>query len=165
MRIKAPRSYRTPRRYRKLVKVEVPTAADVAEKWAKETPGRQPYYEKNTIGQGAKMEKNAIAAESTFKLAVQASDIGKRFSGGLKGSSGKFDRKVKDVGVGRFGPGVEAAKPDMESGIAPALAVIAATEIPARKPRGDDSNYKRSKDLGDAGHKARLARMAAGTSA
>jgi hypothetical protein len=149
-----------------LVRVEVPTAADVAKKWADETPGRSKYYEANTPGKGDKMVKNAVAAASTYKLAVQAADIDKRFTGGLKRVGGaKFDRKVKDVGVGRFGPGVTAAQTDMEASVAAPLAVIAATEIPARKPRGDPSNYTRSTTLGDAGHKARLARMAAGTPA
>lgn len=146
-----------------MVKVEVPTAADAATKWSDVTPGRASYYEKNTIGKGGKWETNGKAAAGNFKAAVAAADIDKRFSGGIKRVGGaKFDRKVKDLGVSRFGPGVSAAKLDYEGGVVAPLATIAATDIPARKPRGDAGNYARSQTLGTALNKARLAAMAAG---
>lgn len=141
----------------------VPTAEEVATKWKEETPRRSTYYEKETPLAADRWEAETIAAAGNFKAAVQAADIGKRFSGGVKrvGAS-KFKRKVVDVGVSRFGPGVEAAEEDMKTGVDPYLAVIAATEIGARKPRGDPANYDRVKKIGDALHAKRLAVLAAG---
>jgi len=149
-----------------MVKVEVPSAADASAKWAEVTPGRSTYYMANTKGKGSKWEANAKVAMGTYKLAVSAANIAALFAGGIKRVGGaKFDRKVEALGEGRFGPGVTAAKVDMETGITPYLAEIAATDIPARKPRGDAGNYKRSQDIGVALNKKRLALSAAGPAA
>jgi hypothetical protein len=145
-----------------MVKLTVMAPTEAATKWSEEAPKRQVYYEKETIGKGSVMEANARAAASTYKAAVSAADIDKRFSGGLKGSGAKFDRKVKDVGVSRFGPGITAAKPDYETKVGPYLAEIAATDVPARKPRGDPGNWDRSRKIGEALNKKRLALAAAG---
>jgi len=144
-------------------KPTVPTAADAAAKWAEVTPGRSTYYEKNTKDKGAVWEANGKAAADTYKLAVSATDIAKRFAGGIKNAgAAKFARKVVDVGVGRFGPGVTAALKDMESGVTWVLKKIGETDMVARKPRGDAGNWARGKAIGDALNKERLARMAAG---
>jgi len=109
------------------------------------------------------MEANAIAAAPNYKAAVQAANIDKRFSGGLKGKGAKYTRKVTDVGVARFGPGVSAAKADMESGMGPVVTDLQAIEIDPRKPRGDPGNYTgRSNKVGTELNKKRLARLAAG---
>jgi hypothetical protein len=141
----------------------VPSAEDVAKKWAEETPRRSTYYEKAAPAAADLWAANAAAAAENYKAAVQAADIGKKFSGGIKrvGAS-KFRRKVEAVGTARFGPGVTAAVEDMKSGVDPYLAVIGATEIGARKPRGDPGNYDRVKKIGDALHAKRLAVLAAG---
>jgi len=144
----------------------VPSAEDVAKKWGEETPRRASYYEKNTPEAADRWESGASAAAGNYKSAVQAPDIGKRFKGGIKkAGAAKFKRKVVDVGVARFGPGVSAAVEDMKDGVDPYLAVIAATEISERKPRGDPANYKRVTEIGDALHKKRLALLAASPSA
>lgn len=144
-------------------KPEVPSAEDVAKKWKEETPRRATYYEKNTPVKADLWETNTEAAAPNYKAAVSSPDIDKRFKGGVKRAGGaKFKRKVEAVGISRFGPGVEAAEEDMKNGVDPYLAVIAATEIGARKPRGDPANYERVKKIGDALHAKRLALLAAG---
>jgi len=141
----------------------VPSAEDVAKKWAEETPRRSTYYEHNTPPAADRWEAESTAAADTYKSAVQAADIGKRFKGGIKRvGAAKFKRKVEAVGVGRFGPGVSAAQEDMKTGVDPYLAVIAATEIGVRKPRGDPANYDRVEKIGNALHAKRLAVLAAG---
>jgi len=146
-----------------MVKMEIPSATDIAAKWAEEGSKRSPYYEKNAVGKGSKMETNAAGASATYKSAVTAADIEKRFKGGLKGSGGKYDRKVKDVGVGRFGPGITAAKADMETGMGPVVSDLQAIDIDVRKPRGDPGNLTgRSNKVATELNKKRLARLAAG---
>lgn len=141
----------------------VPTADVIAKKWAEEGPRRQPYYEANTPLAGDRWQTNTVAAAETFKAAVGATDIAKRFAGGAKkAGSAKFVRKVTSVGVSRFGPGITAAQEDMKTGIDPYLPVMAATELGARKPRGDSANYDRVKKIGDPLHAKRLALLAAG---
>lgn len=111
---------------------------------------------------GSEWEKDTTLAGKTFQAAVQAGDIGKRFLGGVKGSASKFDRKVKDVGVTRFGPGVAAGKMDFSEGVDSFLAKIPTIEIPERGARGDDANYSRSNNIGKELHKQRLAELGAG---
>ena len=147
-------------------KPTVPTADKVADKWADVTPGRSSYYEENTPPAAEKWQSNTILAAPTYKTAVSAANIGKRFSGGVReAGSEKFGRKVKDVGVGRFGPGITAAKADYRKGIEWVLSSIAAVDLPTRKPRGDPGNKARVSAIFDALHKARLARLGAGVSA
>mgnify|MGYP001617759330 CR=1 FL=1 len=147
-----------------MVKMEVPSATDIANKWAEEGPKRSPYYEKNTAGKGGKQEANAVAASGNFKAAIQASDIDKRFRGGLKGKGAKYERKIKDVGVSRFGPGITAAKADMEAGMGPVVTDLQGIDIDPRKPRGDPGNLTgRSNKVATELNKKRLARLAAGS--
>jgi len=144
-------------------KLIVKPTTDVVTKWVEETPKRSTYYEKYTPAAADRWFANATAASTTYKAAVQAADIDKRFSGGLKkAGASKFVRKVTSVGVGRFGPGVSAAKDDYDAGVKPYLEELAKIEVPARKPRGDPGNYARVSTIGDALHKKRLALLAAG---
>lgn len=144
--------------------MKVKPLADVVKKWADVTPGRAGYYEAGAVGAGADWEKNTAASKSNFKAAITAPDIDARFAGGVKkAGAAKFDRKVKDVGVARFGPGVTAATPDFSNGVGPMLDTLAATSLPARAPRGSDANIERVRTIATALHKKRLASMAAGT--
>jgi len=148
-----------------MVKVTVPSASDVATKWAEETPKRATYYENNTPGAASTWETNATASAAIFKAAVQATNIDALFRGGIKkAGSGKFARKVKAL-ASRFGPGVGAAKDDMQTNVAPYLAEIATIDLKERKPRGDAGNYDRVKQIGDKLHNKRLAVLAAGPAA
>ena len=148
-----------------MAKMTVPGSAETAEKWANETPARASYYENKTVGAGSVWESQTKAAAKTFKQAIQAADIDRRFSGGVARAGGaKFDRKVKDVGVERWGPGIAAAQPDMQTGIDPYLAELAAMTISDRGARGDAKNYGIVKEVGDRLHKKRLALLGAGGS-
>jgi len=143
-------------------KITVKPSADVAAKWGNVTPGRQSYYESATPAAGAKWEAATIAAAGTFKTAVSAGNIQQLFSGGVKkAGAAKFSRKVTAVGVGRFGPGVQAAITDFQTGVDPFLATLAATPIPDKAPRGTASNYLINAAIGDPLHKKRLALLGA----
>lgn len=144
--------------------LKAPSAADIAKKWADVTPGRAAYYETNAPAAGPDWEAGALAAVSIWKAAMAQAGIEKRLAGGIKkAGAAKFARKVKDVGVDRFGPGVTAAQPDMEAGVAPFRDVIDGLSVSTRGPRGAAQNYKISQEVGDALHKKRLALLAAGS--
>ena len=143
-------------------RITVKSASEVAQKWADVTPGRAGYYETEAPAAGAAWEANTIAAGSTYKAALAQAGIEKRFVGGVKRAGAeKFARKVKDVGVDRYGPGVSAAQADMQSGIAPFLEELAGLDIPDRGPRGSDANYAIVSKVGKALHDKRLAILAA----
>ncbi len=142
---------------------DVKTAAQIAEKWARVTAQRGADYEAGAVGAGAKQNANAIAAEKAFTSAVTSGNIGKMFAGGLrKAGADKYNRKVKDVGVGRFSTGVAAAVTDMASGMAPMVEAIASVTPPTRAPRGDTANQQRSIVYQIALNKKRLALRSAG---
>lgn len=142
-------------------KLEVPPSADIAKKWGDVTPGRASYYESETPKKSSLWETNAGGAKGTYKTAVADPKIGDRFAGGIKGKAAKFARKVTDVGVARFGPGVSAAVSDMQSGFDPYAAELAATTVPDRGPRGDPKNKEIVSVIFDKLHKKRLALLGA----
>lgn len=143
--------------------IKVKPVGDVADKWAEVTPGRSAYYEAGAGIAGSDWEKGAVEAASSYKAAVTAPNIDKLFSGGVKKAGAeKYERKVKDVGAARFGPGVAAAKTDYSTGMEPMLSTIAGITLPARQPRGSAANLQRVSAIADALHKKRLALRAAG---
>jgi len=143
-------------------RITVKSAAEIANKWAEVTPARAGYYESEAPAAGAEWEANTVAAGGTYKAGISVAGIEKRFVGGVKrAGAAKFARKVKDVGVARYAPGVAAAKADMASGIADYVAVLDGLEIPDRGPRGSVANYAIVQKVGEALHKKRLAVLAA----
>ena len=144
-------------------KPKIGTISEITTKFIEVTPGRAPYYESGVTAPKEDWEKNTVAAGKTFKAAISAPDIEKRFTGGAKrAGTAKWQRKAKDVGVNRYGPGVLASEADFSTGFEPYVAVIAAVDMDERKPRGDPANYKRSEQVGSALHKKRLALIGAG---
>ena len=143
-------------------RISVKSAADIADKWAAVTPARASYYESQAPAAAAEWEANTIAAGGTYTAGIAVAGIGKRFVGGVKRAGAeKFGRKVRDVGVARYGPGVAAAKADMAKGVADYVSVLEGMEIPDRGPRGSPGNYAIVEKVGTALHKKRLAVLAA----
>lgn len=143
--------------------IKVKPLADVVKKWVDVTPLRSAYYESEASVAGADWEKGATAAAAAYKAGISAPNIEKMFTGGVKrAGAAKYERKVKDVGVARFGPGVIAAQADFSTGVEPMLAAIAGITLPARAPRGSLSNYARVQAIGVELNKKRLALRAAG---
>lgn len=147
-----------------MVKLVVKTSEVARDKWVEETPRRSTYYEKETPAAGSRWEANATEAAPQFKAAVTAPGIELRYVGGIKRvKAAKFIRKVTQVGVARFGPGVTAAKEDYHTGVDPYIKELAVVDVPPRKPRGDPGNLDRVKAIFEALHKKRLAVLAAGS--
>lgn len=148
---------------KKMAKPKIRPVEDIAGKWKEITPGRRGYYEANVADPLEDWETNTALAQAAYKGAVTAVDIAARFLGGVKrAGTAKWKRKAMAVGPGRFAEGVEVAEEDFKDGFAPFQAVIAATDIPERKPRGDPANYERTKKLGVELYKKRLALIGAG---
>lgn len=142
--------------------IRVKSAAEIADKWADVTPMRASYYELEAPAAAAAWEENTIKAGGTYKAGISVAGIEKRFVGGVKrAGAAKFGRKVKEVGVDRYSPGVAAAKDDFATGFADYQAVLDGLVIPDRGPRGSPGNYEIGKKIGDALHKKRLAVLAA----
>lgn len=138
------------------------SASEVADKWAQVTPGRSSFYESGSQGKGGDWESNTVAAKGVYKMAISASGIENRYAGGVRKAGGaKWERKVKDVGVSRYGPGISAGKDDYASGFAEYASMLSGMSIPDRGPRGDPGNYAIVEKVGSALHKKRLALLGA----
>jgi hypothetical protein len=145
------------------VAIKIKPIGDIAKKWVEVTPGRSVYYEAAASVAGTDWEKGATAAAASYKAAITAPNIDKMFTGGIRrAGAAKYERKVKDVGVARFGPGITAALPDYTAGFEPFASTIAAITLPARAPRGSVANYERVKVIGTELNKKRLALRTAG---
>jgi len=143
--------------------IRVKSVADVAAKYAEVTPGPQKYYEANASVAGVNWQAGTQAASKSFQQAITSGDMEKKFLGGIKRAGAeKYNRKVKDVGVARYGPGVQAAQTDYANGVSPYLDEISKLTLPARAPRGDVSNLQRSAVVAKALNAKRLALKAAG---
>ena len=145
--------------------IKVKSVTEVRDKWLDVTPGRASYYEKEASVAGSDWEKGATEGSGAYKTGVSAANIEQLFKGGVKrAGAGKYERKVKDVGVARFSQGVSAAGPAFEAGVSPFLDEISKITLDARQPRGSEANYARVRTIGTALHKKRLALRAAGAS-
>lgn len=144
--------------------IKVKSAADIAKKWAEQTPGRQAYYESGVKSAGADWENNTVAAAANYKAGVQAANIDKMFAGGVKQAGAeKYTRKAGTVGPGRFSEGIAAGQGDMAKGIGPMVETIASLTLPSRAPRGSAANIARVTAVANALHAKRLALRAAGS--
>lgn len=143
--------------------IKVKSAAEVAAKWAEQTPGRSAYYEAGVKTAGAEWEANTKAAAANYKAAISAGNTEKMFAGGVaKAGAAKYTRKAVEVGVGRFSSGVTAGKVDYQTGIDGMLQTIAGITLPPRAPRGSESNLARVRAVASALHAKRMAERAAG---
>lgn len=146
-----------------MAKAKIRSSEEIAEKWAEITPGRREYYEAGIDAPLEDWETNTLLAKVAYKAGIGAVDILARFAGGVKkAGTAKWKRKAKEVGPARFAEGVGVAKDDFKTGFEPFQAVIAATELPERKMRGDPANRKRSEVIQIALNKKRLALIGAG---
>jgi hypothetical protein len=153
----------TAQRRRKSMSTKVKSAAEIAAKWGRVTPGRATEYGAETPASAADWETKTLASKAAFQGAVTAGNIAEMFAGGVrKAGAAKFARKVTEVGINRFGQGVTAAIADMQTGMDPMVATIASVTPPARQPRGSAANLQRVSAYADALHAKRLALRAAG---
>jgi len=144
-----------------MVKLVVKTLEDTVKRWVEETPKRAAYYELYTPAAGKRWEEHTVGAMDTYKAAVTAIGIERRFAGGVRRvGAPKFVNKVKKVGIARFGPGIVAAEDYYKGGIDPFLKRLAEIDVPERKPRGDPANLKRVEVIFKELHELRLKRLA-----
>ena len=143
--------------------VKIGSVDDIGKKYLDVTPGRSQYYRAGVEHPKGDWEAGAAAAVPNLKAAVSAANFGQRVLGGIKkAGSAKWQKKAVTLGVGRYGPGVQAAGDDYKAGIAPYQAVIAGLSLPERRPRGDPANNQRSAAVGAALTAKRIALLGAG---
>lgn len=135
----------------------IKSASEIAEKWSRVTPGRQSDYEAGVKTPTKDWAGQTEAAADNWADGVSKAAANKSFSKGVrKAGTAKWQRKVVEVGVGRWGPGVRAASADYQTGFEPYQAVISQTSLPPRYPKGDPRNIDRVARIASALHQKKL---------
>lgn len=120
------------------------SASDISKKWAEVTPGRTAQYEQGVRNPVRDYAANAQAGSDAWKAGVQAAVARDGFKKGVaKVGTAKWQDRAIKLGPARFGPGVQAAQGDYESGFAPYREAIAGVALPPRGPRRSPQNMQR----------------------
>jgi hypothetical protein len=124
--------------------IKVPSATEIAAKFARVTPGRSDDYQQGvqTTAPGD-YQTATTAAAGSYAQGIQQAISQKRFERGVQSAGNRWQRKALDVGVGRFATGVAGAAQDYEQGFAPYQQTIAGLSLPPRGPAGDPKNIER----------------------
>ena len=131
--------------------VVVPSIGVSAERWSRRASAASPDYQRGVETTQRDWAQNASAAEAAYKQGVTAAANAGRFGKGVaRAGDAKWNRNAAGKGGDRYGPGAQAATGDFSTAIGPVLDVIKSTDLPAKGPRGQDSNYDRSKKIGQA---------------
>lgn len=129
----------------------------IADKWAKVTPERAPYYEEGIKAPTKDWATEAKKGQAAYEAAMRDPNVLKLREKRIEEvGTAKWQKKALAVGPSRFREGVPVAKEDFQSGFAPYHEVIARITLPERGARGDPKNYARVKAIGDALHKRRM---------
>lgn len=138
---------------------KVPDLARVAAKWSTNAGNATQSYVEGVQNPKEDWKTATIAAADNYKQSVIKAANDGRFQKGVNRSS--TDKQIQasvQKGTDRFSAGVALAGPDFQTGIEPVLQVIATTQLPPKKPKGDASNIQRVAALAAAQHAAKLRR-------
>lgn len=136
---------------------KIRSATEIASKWGRVTPQRTPDYEAGVKAPKKDWATEAKAAEGTYKTAVTTAAAEGRFGKGVAAAgTTKWQTKAVQKGTQRWGPGVQIAQGDYESGFAPFRDVIERTDIGPRFAKGDPRNIERVTKIAKALYEKRV---------
>jgi hypothetical protein len=131
------------------LRVRTPQAASAA--FVTGVNGAGKAYSDGVAGAGQAWHDGVMAAGDTWAQGTQAAISDGRFTkGAAKAGPQRYVDKATKVGAGRFTTGAAAAQNDYQSGVAPYLDVIAAQNLPQRRPKGDPGNIQRVAQIANA---------------
>jgi hypothetical protein len=138
---------------------KVPDISRVAAKWSTNSGNATPSYVEGVQNPKEDWKTATLAGAENYKIAVTKAANDGRFAKGVnRTTSDKQIQASVQKGQERFGQGIALAGPDYAEGMAPVLAVTAATQLPPKKPKGDPSNINRVAVLAAAQHAAKQRR-------
>lgn len=130
---------------------EIKSLSAIRDKWTRVTPGRTEDYKLGIKNPKRDWETETAAAETTYKMGVDAAHAKGLFLKGVKrAGSGKWQDHSLKKGPQRFAEGVFIAGPDYESGFKPYHDVIERTDLGPRFPKRDPRNLDRVRKIVEA---------------
>ena len=131
--------------------IPIRSASEIGAKWQEVTPGRSAQYTEGVKAPGADWAAQTASSSALYAQGIQAAIAKDRFKKGvLKAGSESWQQGAVEKGASRFAQGVALAGPDYAAGFAPYREVIAAANLPARRPAGDPGNIDRVRVLAAA---------------
>lgn len=135
----------------------VPSARQIAEKWARRTPDCEADFEAGVRNPKKDWESGASGAEDSYEDGVKKAIARKAFGKGVRrcGTSGQQSKTILK-GLPRWGEGVRLAEDDMASAMEPVVRTLEGITLPKRYPKGDPRNIERVKVINTALHKMKI---------
>ena len=132
----------------------VPSAAKIAEKWARVTPQRTQDFEDGVRNPKKDWADETAGAEDRYEEGIKAAISRKAFSAGVR-KVGTSKQKSKSIlkGIPRWPEGVRGAEADMKAGMEAVVKVLEGITLPKRYATGDPRNIERVKVIQQALHK------------
>lgn len=132
----------------------VPSAAKIAEKWARVTPERTQDYEDGVRNPKRDWADETSASEDRYEEGIKAAIQNKSFGKGVR-KVGTAKQKLKSIqkGIPRWPEGVRGAEGDMRSGMEEVVRILEGLTLPKRYATGDPRNIERVKVIQQALHK------------
>jgi len=138
-------------------KVVIKPLDAIVDKWVRVTPGRMEDYRKGVETTEKDWAALTAAAEETWKAGVGAAAAKGLFSKGVKEKGTAYWKtRTLEKGPARWSDGVAKGRDDYERGFSPYHSVIAAVDLPARKPAGDPANIERVRVIAAALHRKKV---------
>jgi len=145
--------------------IEVVSVSEAADVWRERAAAAAARYQAKAGQAGQRWEAGATRAAPNFRAAVTASDIERRYAGGVrKAGAGRYQQGVQEKGASRFPQGVQVSADRYSEAISPYLQTLQGLTLPQRKPRGDPGNIERVRLIAQALHQRRLQLIGAGRS-
>ena len=143
-----------------LVKVKDPNKS--SKKWVDRASVADGDYKDGVMNPRKDWASATTEANDAWKKGTQEAISQNRFVGGVrKAGTQKWQEGASLKGADRYASGVRAAQAAYEQAAAENAQVLSGVSLPTRGPRGDPRNYERVKAVGEALHKAKLARKRA----
>ncbi len=131
--------------------IKIKSAAEIAAKYARITPGRVSDFEEGIKDTSPdEYERPTLEAEPIYERGVTEAIARKAFGKGVRGSGERWKDKSLDEGPSRFMIATGKAADEFEEGYAPYRDVIAELTLPPRGPTGDPKNIRRVEAIATA---------------
>jgi len=123
----------------------------ITQKWTTVTPQRTPEYEAGIRSPRVSWADAAGKAADNYKAGVVAAANENRFPRAVaKATDARWTRGALEKGVSRWGPGIQLAGGDYQTGFAPYREAIAALTLPPRFANRDPRNVERVRAIVNA---------------
>jgi hypothetical protein len=139
--------------------VDIADPSDIAEKWSRRAGSAGSEFEEGVSRSSDSEWESATAnAEDSWSQGVQDAANEGRFASGVSSTTKSWQERTMTLGTQRYSSGVRESQTEYEQGFAPYADEISSTTLSPRGARGDQQNYERSREMGEALHQARLNR-------